>query len=161
MVIYDGGEPLYVRQIHLQTTSKGDEQSEAQSNKNKIKSQKQLVEELKAQWKLLWSERFDDRVKAEGISINDYERLFVEQGTVIHATKDFKPLNFKDILQHHMVENPERYIQPDVEVGGWRKFIKTELTGQRVKKSNGRPLNLEKPRCQKQKKSGRGWLHAI
>jgi len=143
----------------LQTTNTGDEPSEAQSKKSKIKTQKELVEELKAQWKLLWSERFDDRVKAEGISINDYERLFVEQGTVIHATKDFKPLNFKDILQHHMVENPERYIQPDVEVGGWNKFIKTELTGQRVKKSNTCPQDDGKRKGQKPKKGGRGWLH--
>jgi hypothetical protein len=153
-------EPLYVRQIHLQTTSDGDKPSETQSNKSKVKAQKQLVDELKVQWKLLWSERFDDRVKAEGISVNDYESLFVEQGTVIHATKDFKPLNFKDILQHHMVENPERYIQPNVEVGGWNKFIKTELTGQRIKKSNTRPQDIRKPKGQKLKKGGRGWLHA-
>ena len=145
----------------MQTTSNGDEPSEAQSNKSKIKTQKQLVEELKAQWKLLWSERFDDRVKAEGISINDYERLFVEQGTVIHATKDFKPLNFKDILQHHMIEDPERYIPPEAQVGGWNKFIKTELTGQRTKKSNTRPNKIEKPTSHKQKKNGRGWLHVI
>ena len=153
-------EPLYVRQIQLQTTSDGDSSSENQSNRSRIQAQKQLVEQLKVQWKLLWSERFDDRVKAEGISVNDYESLFVEQGTVIHATKDFKPLNFKDILQHHLVKNPERYIQPDVEVGGWSKFIKTQVTGQRIKKSNTRPQDIRKSKGQKPKKGGRGWLHA-
>ena len=152
-------EPLYNRQIYLQNPSDGNKPSEVQSNQSKVKAQKQLVEDLKVQWRLLWSERFDDKVKAEGVSVDDYESLFVEQGTVIHATKDFKPLNFKDILQHHQVENPERYIQPTVEVGGWNKFIKTELTGQRIKKSNVQPQNIKKTNKQKSKKGGRGWLH--
>ena len=75
---------------------------------SKLDAQRALIEELKAQWKLLWSERYDDRVRAEGVSINDYAILDVEKGTIIHATKDFKSLNLKQILEKHKVENPER-----------------------------------------------------
>lgn len=132
--------------------------------KTRPEAQKQLISELKVQWKLLWSERFDDRVRAEGVSVNDYAILDVEKGTIIHATKDFKILNLKQILEKHMIENPERYISPDVHVGGWNKFIKTEIT------SKGRQVNRaaeyvaekgsdKKSPHQQPKKGGRGWLH--
>jgi hypothetical protein len=128
---------------------------------DKAKAQKELVEELKAQWKLLWNERVNDEVRAEGISIANYESLRVERGTIIHATRDFKPLNFKEILETHMVENPERYIQPDRREGGWGKFVKTEITknqGQKTKRVQD--YAPKKPKGKQPKKSGRGWLHA-
>jgi hypothetical protein len=132
--------------------------------KARAEAQKQLILELKAQWKLLWSERFDDRVRAEGVSVNDYAILDVEKGTIIHATKDFKILNLKQILEKYMVENPERYIAPDVHVGGWNKFIKTEITGKAKKGSRADAYVAEKGPAKKSpsqqpKKGGRGWLH--
>jgi len=72
--------------------------------KERIEAQKQLITELKTQWKLMWSERFDDRVRAEGVSVNDYAILDVEKGTIIHATKDFKILTLKQILEKHKIE---------------------------------------------------------
>jgi hypothetical protein len=136
-----------------------------EDRKARVAAQKQLIEELKAQWKLLWSERFDDRVRAEGVSINDYAILDVEKGTIIHATKDFKILNLKQILEKHKFENPERYVQPDVHVGGWNKFIKTEINGKAEKDrrtaayiADKRPA--KKGASQQSKKGGRGWLHS-
>jgi hypothetical protein len=133
------------------------------SCKTKAEAQKKLVDELKVQWKLLWAERFDDKVRAEGISVNDYEILLVERGTVIHATRDCKALNFKEILEKQLVENPERYIAPDVNVGGWTKFIKTEITPhgpQRSKRANYfAEKTPSKGDTQQAKKGGRGWLH--
>ncbi len=35
-------------------------------------NQKELVEGLKTEWKKLWSEKLNDKVRAEGIAINDY-----------------------------------------------------------------------------------------
>jgi hypothetical protein len=110
----------------------------------------------------LWSERFDDRVRAEGVSVNDYAILDVEKGTVIHATKDFKILNLKQILEKHMVENPERYIPPNVEQGGWNKFIKTEITTKPAKGTRTAAYQPQKeaPKKKQQSKSERrGWLH--
>ena len=43
----------------------------------------ELVEELKIEWKRLWKERLDDKVRAEGIAKEDYSSLLVEKGTVI------------------------------------------------------------------------------
>jgi len=130
---------------------------------SKAQAQKKLVEELKAQWKLLWSERFEDKVRAEGISIDEYIALSVEQGTVIHATKDFKALNFKEILQKHLIENPDRYVAPDVNVGGWKKFIKTEINHNNQHGKNCAPNSgdkkVRKRTSQQSKKGGRGWLH--
>jgi len=110
----------------------------------------------------MWSERFDDRTKAEGVSIADYNILRVEQGTIIHATKDYKALNFKEILEQHLVENPDRYIEPSNSVGGWNKFIKTKITiNNSVKRKSQRAAQYvpEKSIKQQPKKGGRGWLH--
>jgi hypothetical protein len=122
--------------------------------------EKEIVEELKTEWKKLWHERFDDRLRAEGIAITDYSSLFVDQGTIIHATRDFKALNFKEILERHQVENAERFVQPNPQVGGWNKFIKTEITNNKPQR-NKRAASYcpEKKEVQQSKKCGRGWLH--
>lgn len=128
--------------------------------KERIEAQKQLITELKTQWKLMWSERFDDRVRAEGVSVNDYAILDVEKGTIIHATKDFKILTLKQILEKHKIEKPHLYIQPDVNVGGWNKFIKTEITSKTKKGSRAAAYNAEKcPPKKNQQSKKRGWLH--
>jgi hypothetical protein len=122
--------------------------------------QKEYVEELKVEWKKLWSERLDDRVRAEGIAVNDYSSLFIDKGTVIHATRDFKALNFRDILEQHEVQNAERYISPSPQVGGWGKFVKDNIdTHQSTKKKSTESLGKTKSEKPQLKKSGRGWLH--
>jgi hypothetical protein len=126
-----------------------------------VMDQKALVDELKTTWKKLWQERVDDKVRAEGIAINDYSMLYVERGTIIHATRDYLALNFKDILQQHQIENAERYIPPSQAVGGWNKFVKTQITKQQPHKKKRAEVYLaEKTERRRQpKKGGRGWLH--
>jgi len=122
---------------------------------------KEKVEELKAEWKRLWRERIDDKVRAEGIANNDFSMLFVDKGTVIFATRNFKMLNFREILEMQGVINVERFIPPDPSVGGWGKFIRTAITNQKRSERIKRVrlfLESEKQR-QQLKKGGRGWLH--
>lgn len=122
-------------------------------------NQKELVDELKIEWKKLWRERIDDKVRAEGIAINDYSTLFIDKGTIIHATRDFKALNFKEILEGYEILNAERYIQPDPHVGGWTKFIKTNISNKPLAQ---KPMVLcpkDKKVNRQPKKGGRGWLH--
>ncbi len=131
------------------------------SSDNKVKEQKELVEQLKVEWKLLWSECFNDRVRAEDISLKDYESLLVERGTIIQATRSFKVLTFKSILEEHMIENPERFIQPDASVGGWHKFIKTEINNRKPPMGSRAVSQIpRKQEIQQPKKGGRGWLHS-
>jgi hypothetical protein len=133
----------------------------ADASLDRIKTQKELVEKLKAQWKLLWSERFNDKVRAEGISISDYTALYIERGTIIHATRDFKALSFKEILEKNIAEDTERFVQPNVDVGGWNKFVKTKITNHRPQRNNNNVMDIsKKPVPQQPKKGGRGWLHA-
>jgi len=133
----------------------------ADSWESRIETQKQIVEKLKAEWNLLWTERFNDKERAEGVSISDYELLRVQKGTIIYATKDFKPLNFKEIVEEHTEENAERFTQPDVHVGGWSKFIKTKISPRKAEKIlHTPPKNVPKDPTQQAKKGGRGWLHA-
>jgi hypothetical protein len=133
------------------------------SREEQFEAQKKIVEELKAEWKLLWSERFDDKIKAEGVSVANYTSLRVEKGLVIHATRDFKALNFREILEERKVENADRFVQPDVNVGGWNKFIKTKITNQQPRRVGKRAASYvaEKPVGQRPKKSGRGWVHSF
>jgi len=118
-----------------------------------------LVDDVKAEWNLLWHERFEDKFRAEGIARQDYELLFVDRGTVIIATRAFKPLNFKEILNLHGIIDLERFIPPPPHVGGWRKFARTVLNKKK------RVRRWEKQACrsrgdnQQLKKGGRGWLH--
>ncbi len=123
-------------------------------------TQKETVEEIKTEWKKLWNERVDDKVRAEGIAINEYSKLFVEKGTIIHATRDFKALNFREILERNQILNLERFIPPNSQIGGWTKFIKTSIATQKPAR-NRRALLYCEPKKEKQqpKKGGRGWLH--
>jgi hypothetical protein len=145
----------------LQVTNDSPQALADVSLEDRVKAQKELVEKLKVQWQLLWSERFNDKVRAEGVSVSDYASLHVERGTIIHATRDFKALSFKEILDQNMVENLDRVVQPDVHLGGWSKFVKTQITGREPQRNKRALSDVPKKRVvQQPKKGGRGWLHA-
>lgn len=130
---------------------------------------KGFVEELKRQWRLLWRERIDDKVRAEGIADKDFELLFVDRGTVISATRCYRSLDFKEILEDYGAPYDVKVKQevPSPRVGGWRKFgreMAASRRGARARRSRlsawrvGEAGGGKKPNRQL-KKGGRGWLH--
>ncbi len=122
---------------------------------------REFVQELKQSWSILWRHRIDDRVRAEGIASKDYDLLFVDRGTVIVATKDYKPPNFGQILERHAEDKlPDRAVAPNPAVGGWGKFIRDVVRKQERFTKCGRPIP-PKPKKERQqpKKGGKGWLH--
>ncbi len=128
------------------------------------KERKAFIDELKQQWKTLWLERIDDEVRAEGISRNDYCELFVERGTVIVATRKFKPPDFHDIVQKHLSSNQSdinNVLPPNPRTGGWGKFARSVFTKQQssMRRKRDRPSEPDKKKGQQVKKCGRGWLH--
>ena len=120
---------------------------------------KEFVDELRAQWKLLWRDRIDDKVRAEGIANQDYSKLFVERGTVIIATRDYKPPDFVEILQRHVSSDAEKLVPPNPTVGGWGRFIRSVISKQRHLIRRRVPPEPVRKRGQQRKKGGRGWLH--
>ena len=60
-------------------------------------AQKEIVKELKEQWRKLWQERIDDQVRAEGI------------------------------FEIHVIADVGRIILPSPYVGGWGKFVQWRL----------------------------------
>ena len=116
---------------------------------------------MKEEWKRLWRERIDDKVKAEGIANRDYDMLFLDKGTVIFASRDAKIPGFREILEMWAPPDVHYAVPPDPKVGGWRKFIKTEL--RKVIDSRKRRFDYrqrpDKCKGQQLKKGGRGWLH--
>ena len=119
-----------------------------------------FVEELRTQWKLMWRERIDDKVRAEGISDKDYSQLFVERGTVIMATRKFKALDFYEILQQYRESLGGEVVPPNPSIGGWGKFVRNNLNKQQhsTRRRRTAPEPVKKER-QQLKKCGRGWLH--
>ena len=120
---------------------------------------KEFVDELRGQWKLLWRNRIDDKVKAEGIANQDYSKLFVERGTVIIATRDYKPPDLVEILQQHISSDVDRLVPPNPVIGGWRKFMRSVLRKQRGLIRRPAPPKPDRKKDQQLKKGGRGWLH--
>jgi len=118
------------------------------------------AEEIKAEWKLLWQGRIDDKVRAEGMADRSFSLLAVERGTVISATRDFKELSLKAILRSYDVLNVERVVGPHPSVGGYTKFARTVLNKQTRVQQCGVEKQPERHGKNAQlKKGGRGWLH--
>jgi len=118
---------------------------------------RELRRELKADWARLWMTKYDDDVRAEDVSSKEFDRLFVDRGEVIFATRDYKPLSFRDILDKHIGSDMAGKVSPDPAVGGWRKFVREHL-------QNTKQAKRERPRVkvdvsQHQRKGGHGWLN--
>jgi hypothetical protein len=113
---------------------------------------------LKEEWRLLWSERFDDRVRAEGVAARDYPLVFTDRGHVIFATRKAKAPSLSDIIDYWRAQG--RVYWPDPTVGGWGRFIRTELKNLAHHRAREARENESKDNGKQQsKKGGRGWLH--
>jgi|SRR5271157_1759546 len=127
-----------------------------------VKDEAGQVEQLKVEWKRLWRERLDDKVRAEGIAIDTYPGLFVDKGTVVFATRNFKFLTFRGILEEHGIDDAHRFVSPSPGVGGWGKFIRNSILPNRPRNGSSRAAQYrleEGKKPQQLRKSGRGWLH--
>jgi hypothetical protein len=107
----------------------------------------------------MWKERYDDRLKAEGVAVRDYPSLFMDRGFVIFASRNARTPSFSEIVDFWASQGV--VYSPDSNVGGWGRFIKTEL--RKVPHSRARSFDRSqlKPENGKQqlKKGGRGWIH--
>lgn len=122
---------------------------------------REFIDEFKGQWKSMWHNRIDDVVRAEGIADKDYSLLFVDRGTVIIATRRFKPPDFYEILQQYKHSICSETVPLNPSVGGWGKFVRSTLIVQnRSKRGRPAPAKLLGHSGQQLKKSGRGWLHS-
>jgi hypothetical protein len=108
----------------------------------------------------MWTERFDDRQRSEGVAVDDYPLLFTDRGFIVFATRDAKTPVFREIIDYWA--NQGLVYSPDPDVGGWGRFIRTEMkrvvhsrAARHVDDESGRKKN-----GQQMKKGGRGWLHA-
>jgi hypothetical protein len=129
-----------------------------------FEERREFVEELREQWRTLWREHIEDKVRAEGISDKDYSQLFVERGTVIMATRRFKAPDFYEILQQHLSSNPieiSSLLPSNPSVGGWKKFMRASFSKQQrsPRRKRFNPTEPVKKTDQQLKKCGRGWLH--
>ena len=124
-----------------------------------IRSQSERMRiDLKNEWESLWKNKYDDERIAEGISVEDYSELDVEQGQVIYATRNCKQLNFEDILEQKLGSNYIDKINPAPEVGGWKKFARNNLPKYKSRREN---LEITADLTQQQRKHGKGWLNQI
>ena len=119
-----------------------------------------LLDDVIEEWKALWRDRCDDKVKAEAIASRDFSLLCIERGTVIAASRAFKPLDLRSILKGHEANSSSDVVPAHPSLGGWRKFSRTVLIRQsraRVRRESSRKRSRD--RVLQRKKGGRGWLH--
>jgi hypothetical protein len=134
---------------------------EARSGRDALRAMRdEFRTKLKEEWSNLWKERFDDRVRAEGVSVKEYPFLFVDRGRVIFASRDAKAESFSETMEYW---SSQGFIySPDPAVGGWGRFIRAELRKQAHSRAQEfKDDQVRKDRFDRQlKKGGRGWLHA-
>jgi len=120
-----------------------------------------FIDEFKSEWKSMWRNRLDDKVRAEGIADKDYSMLSVERGTVIIATRKFRLLDFSELMRCCALTRGGAGVPLDPSVGGWGKFIRTSLAAQSSKRQRRQAAPMPYGNVSQQlKKGGRGWLHA-
>jgi hypothetical protein len=114
---------------------------------------------LKEEWWNMWNERFDDKMRAEGVSVRDYQELFMNQGDIIFAGRNAKTASFSEVVEYWSSQG--FLYSPEPAIGGWGKFIRTELRTQVHSRAREfRDCRAERGKGNGQlKKSGRGWLH--
>ncbi|MGA3192925.1 MAG: hypothetical protein ABSD73_10510 [Candidatus Bathyarchaeia archaeon] len=114
---------------------------------------------VKEEWELLWRERFDDRVRAEAVSVRDYPLVFTSRGHVIFATRNAKVLSFSQIMAVYASQG--LVYSPDPDVGGWGKFVRLHVGTVAHSRARAFVNGESKPKKDGQhlKKGGRGWLH--
>jgi len=119
---------------------------------------RELKDELRVDWSMLWKTRLDDEVAAEGISSREFRSLFVDRGEILFASRDFKPVSFREILEKQLGRDAAGKADPDPMVGGWRKFVKENITFKKQVTRHERP-ETKFDASQQQRKNGRGWLN--
>jgi hypothetical protein len=124
-----------------------------------VGSREEFRRRLKAEWMLMWRERYDDRLRSEGVAVDDYPLLFMDRGFIVFASRNARTPVFREIVEYWAAQG--LVYSPDPDVGGWGKFIRTEL--KRVAHSRAKRYLDGEPRREKSgqhlKKGGRGWLH--
>jgi hypothetical protein len=123
------------------------------------KARDDFMRRLKEEWRLLWMERFDDRVRAEGVSVRDYPLLLMDRGFIIFASRDAKSPSFSEIVEFWASQG--LVYAPDPTVGGWGKFVKNFIvrTSDKRRKVDSYKSSDKSRKKQQLKKGGRGWLH--
>jgi hypothetical protein len=128
--------------------------------KEDIANAKKIRRELKASWANLWTEKHDDKKKAEGLSTDNYENLDMDRGQVIYATRDYKPLNFRQIYEEKVGKAIAEKASPHPSAGGWGKFARENFGKKWDDSERERPDTPFDP-SQQQRKHGKGWLNRI
>ena len=123
----------------------------------KTTEEKKFLNEFNNQWKTLWHDLVGDKVHAEKIACKDFPLLFIEQGTVVKASREIRQLSYSETLKQQRQKNGLKTPSPDPKVGGWGKFSRTMIKAQ--KKSETEKENQPKLKAKPAQQPKKGWLH--
>ena len=127
-----------------------------------MNSKKELVDNLRREWKAMWMSKIDDVVQAESIADKTYEKLFIDRGLILSATRNFKPPEFREILSKYLSSEETERFYPDHIRGGVRKFIREFIVSNKPVRSQREQWISDiytMKKKQQSKHGGRGWLH--
>ena len=124
--------------------------------KDPLQDVKDKRNKIKLEWTDLWTNLHKDKVRAEGVSAKDYKILFVESGEILHATRDYKPISYHEILEKNIGSEEVSKVEIDPQVGGWKTFSKKHFPPKKDKINRNGP-NIKHDLSQHQRKGGFGW----
>ncbi len=119
-----------------------------------------FLAEVRVEWTQMWQDRFDDKDRAESVSVDVYPLVLVSRGEVISASRDAKMPSLRDIVDYWTAKG--KAYSPPPSVGGWRKFARKELMKHHSREADPKRLcRRREVETQPMRKGGRGWLHRV
>ena len=122
-----------------------------------------LRQRIRAEWSDLWDQRIEDRIAAEDVARRNYELLLVDRGTVIKATRGYRPPSLQEIFEKNEKLTGVTLTSTDPKEGGWGKFSREVLSKEprwkRDSPRERREYKAEKLKNGPPKNGGRGWVH--
>ena len=111
----------------------------------------------KDEWDDLWQSKKDDKLVAESISNKKYVWIDIEKGEIIRDSKHCS-LDFHNILEKNYGMDDAAKINPDPEIGGYKKFIRDNFIKM---KTQQKAPKIKVDLNQAQRKGGKGWRNQM
>lgn len=76
------------------------------------------------EWKSLWDQSIEDKNTAKYVARRDYKLLFIGEGTVIRAARNYKAPDLREIMEMNERILGLRLTQPDPKLGVGESFLR-------------------------------------
>jgi hypothetical protein len=115
-----------------------------------------MIIDLKKQWESLWEDRLVDKKIAEATASRNYPDLFIDKGTVLHATRNYKVPCLEEIISKHKLSLD--LLPPTPQIGGYGVFIRKYISDGTRQSKNSQLKDKSSDISKLQKKKEWKWM---